>query len=113
MVWLDALCSTLPGVGRLLVMHAYAYSIAQKKAGLIALSYSRRRNAVPESKGIFQKLNFETVIENANFKTQMYGTWYARKTSEVDLDGMAHEAIRVFTRKGITNRTRDSLLWRC
>jgi hypothetical protein len=111
--YIDALCSTMSGVGRLLIMHAYLYAIQQKKTGLIALSYSRRRNAIPESKGIFLKLNFETVIANANFKTKMYGSWFAKKCSEIDLAGMASEAVKVCTRPGLTNKTQESLLWRC
>ena len=112
-MYIDALCSTQPGVGRLLVLHAYNYAIAQKKQGLIALSYSARRSAVPESKRIFSQLGFETVIPQANFTVQMYGTWFAKSTSGIDLSGMAEDGVRVCTRTGMTERTSNTLMWRC
>ena len=60
--YIDAMCSKSPGVGRLLVLHAYNYSITRKKQGLVALAYSPRRNGVPESKRVFEALNFTTII---------------------------------------------------
>jgi hypothetical protein len=111
--YIDAMCSTHPGVGRLLVLHAYALALAQKKDGLIALAYSGRRSATPESKRIFQSLHFETVVPHANFTTQMYGTWFKKGTADVDLAGLAEDAVRVCTRRGLTPRTTDHLMWRC
>jgi hypothetical protein len=112
-MYMDGMCSTQPGVGRLLVMHAFQYAIAHKKQGLIALSYSMRRSAVPESKRIFAALNFDTVIPQANFKIQMYGTWFAKSTADVGLAGMAEAAVGVCTRTGFTPKTADTLMWRC
>ena len=111
--YLDALCSTQPGVGRLLVLHAYLYALALKKEGLLALAFSSRRGAAPESKRLFEALGFATVIADADFTTRMYGTWFAKSTSDVDLAGVAEEAVRVCTRRGLTSRTADRLLWRC
>ena len=111
--YIDAMCSTRPGVGRLLVLHAYAYALARRSEGLLALAFSARRAAVPESKRIFEALNFETVIADANFTTRLYGTWFAKRTSAVDLAGMAEDGMRVCSRTGLTPRTADTLMWRC
>ena len=109
--YLDALCSTRPGVGRLLVLHAYVQALSMRKEGLIALSFARRRAAVPESKKLFTSLNFDPLIPTADFRIQIYGTWF--KKSRADLAGVAEAAMRVCTRTGLTARTADTLLWRC
>ena len=57
-LYIDAMCSKSPGVGRLLVLHAYNMALMQKREGMIGLSYSSRRNSVPESKKIFETLGF-------------------------------------------------------
>lgn len=112
-MYMDAMCSTQAGVGRLLVLKAFQYAITQKKQGLIALSFSARRAPIPESKRIFTSLHFTPIIPQANFKIQMYGTWFAKSTSEVDLAGMAEDAVGVCTRTGLTAKTMDTLMWRC
>ena len=111
--YIDALCSTRPGVGRLLILHAYNYALAQRKAGLVALAFSSRRATVPESKRIFSSLGFDVLIPDANFTTRLYGTWDIKRASAVDLSGLAAAAVRVCTRSGLTPKTADSLLWRC
>ena len=111
--YIDAMCSKSHGVGRLLVLHAYNYALSRKKRGLIALAYSARKNAVPESKRVFETLNFTAVIPEANFTVRMYGTWYKKEVDEVDLSGLADDAIRVCTRAGLTARTANSIVWRC
>ena len=113
-LYIDAMCSKAAGVGRLLVLHAYNLALTQRKEGVIALSYSPRRASVPESKKVFSSLGFEAIIPSANFKVQkMYGTWFRRKVSEVDLAGLAEEGVRVCTRTGLTARTASTLMWRC
>ena len=112
-LYIDAMCSKAPGVGRLLVLHAYNMALQQKRDGLIALSYSARRTSIPESKRIFQALNFDTIIPNANFNVQMFGTWFRKKCSDVDLAGLAEEGVRVCTRTGLTAKTSSNLMWRC
>eukprot|EP00966_Prymnesium_polylepis_P088365 2044901-Prymnesium_polylepis.1 len=72
-LYIDAMCSKAPGVGRLLVLHAYSMALQQKREGVIALSYSVRRSSTPESKKIFQALRFDTIIPNANFNVQIGG----------------------------------------
>lgn len=112
-LYIDALCSTTSGVGRLLVMHAYNLALQQKQDGVIALSFSRRSNAVPESKRIFDTLQFETLIPRANFRVQLYGSWVLKRCSAVDLAGISDASFQVCTRTGFTSRTSDRLMWRC
>ena len=115
-IYLDAMCSTKPGVGRLLVLKAYQYALAKKADGLVALSYTKTRGATPESKRIFERLGFDTLIETARFKPSylrtynMYGTWFVKKTDARGVSSIAEGGIRVCTRKGYTT---DTLLWRC
>ena len=112
-LYIDAMCSKAAGVGRLLVLHAYNLALTQKKEGVIALSYSSRRASVPESKRVFASLGFEAIIPSANYKIQkMYGTWFRKKVSDVDLAGLAEEGINVCTRTGLTPST-STLVWRC
>ena len=111
---LDALCSKVPGVGRLLVMHAFSFTMLQKKLRLVALAYSSRRTTTPESKRIFEALEFRAVIQRANFRYQnMHGTWFAKEVSSVSLAGMAAEAVRVCSRKGMSETTSDQWFLRC
>ena len=112
-MYIDCMCSTRSGVGRLLVLHAYAYALAQRSDGVIALAYSARRASAPESRRIFDALGFETVIAEADFAVRMYGSWHAKSTGDVDLSGMAEDGVRVCTRTGLTPRTADTLMWRC
>lgn len=105
--YIDTMCSTQKGVGRLLVLHAYKFALSRKKKGLIALAYSARANGVPESKRIFEKLRFSTIIDDAH----NHGTWFYKSTDAVDLAGVAEESVKVCTRRAFTNA--DSLIWRC
>ena len=110
--YIDCMCSSAPGVGRLLVLHAYSFALACKKDGLISLSYSSTRKATPESLRLFQQLGFQPLIPQAHFAIQhMYGTWFVKR--DVDLSGLAMDGVRVCTRTGFTARTADTLMWRC
>ena len=115
-MYLDALCSTKPGVGRLLVLKAYQYALAKKADGLVALSYTKTRGATPESKQIFERMGFDTLIATARYKAnylrtyKMYGTWFVKKTDALGVSSIAQGGIRVCTRRGYTT---DTLLWRC
>ena len=112
-LYIDAMCSVQSGVGRLLVQTAYQVALAQKRDGLIGLSFSSRRSSTPESKRIFEDLGFETLIPNASFTVRLYGTWFTKSTSAVDLSGMATDAVRVCTRRGLQARTVGTWFWRC
>jgi len=112
-LYIDSLCSTKKGIGTQLVLHAYQLALSQRRTGLIALSYSAKRAIPPESKRIFQALNFEAIIPEASFKVRMFGTWYAKRTTDVDLAGVTQSAFRICTRHGLSAATSDSLMWRC
>ena len=111
-MYVDAMCSTKPGVGRVLLLAAFQYSIQQKSAGLLALAYSSKRGATPESKRLFEQFGFDTIIPRANFKIQrMHGVWYAKPATEVAIDQMISKAFRICTRTGLTESSK--LMWRC
>lgn len=112
-LYIDAMCSVHPGVGRLLVLHAFAQALKQRKEGLVALAFSSRSKAVPESRRIFRALGFETLIETANFKVRLYGSWHLKRCSNVDLAGLVEKGVDVCTRHGLTPSTSHSLIWRC
>jgi len=113
-LYIDALCSKKAGVGRLLLLNAFQLAIQQKTQGLIALSYSPRKGDVPESKRLFDQLNFEVIIPSAKFTVpRMHGTWFRKSTQEVEIDSMMQSAFAVCTRKGLTPMTAESLMWRC
>jgi hypothetical protein len=111
--YIDGMCSISPGVGRLLVLHAYSHSLKTKQKGLIALSYSDKSNVAPESKRIFDQLGFETIIPKASFSIRMYGIWYAKSTDNIDLAGITDDGMSVCTRVGFSPKTATSLIWRC
>ena len=113
-VYIDSMCSKRQGVGRLLVLHTYKYALSRKRVGVIALSYSSKKGATPESKRIFQQLNFNTLIPEASYTIQkMHGTWFYKTTSEVDLAGITQSVVAICTRKGFTEKTADNTIWRC
>ena len=118
-MYLDAMCSTKPGVGRLLLMKAYQLALMKKADGLIALSYMKTRTGTPESKRLFDMLGFDVLIQNAKYKAaflkrnQIYGAWYVKRTDALGVSSIAEGGIRVCTRRGYTERTSDYLMWRC
>jgi hypothetical protein len=112
-MYIDGMCSILPGVGRLLVLHAYLHAIQFKCDGLVALAYSNRSNVLPESKRIFDLLDFDPIIPKANFTVKMYGTWYAKSTDDIDLAGITDDGMTICTRTGFGPKTANSLIWRC
>ena len=115
-IYIDTLVSSGSGAGNLLALHAYRYAIAKKAKGVIALSYSKKRllaNDRPESYKIFHNLGFTHLIEHANYKAQMYGTWFVSSLTDVALNGVLESGIKLCTRPGFTEKTKDQLVWRC
>jgi hypothetical protein len=112
-VYVDCMCSTKRGVGRLLLNSALKYAIAKRKMGVIALAFKQRASGTPEAAPAFDKCAFRKLIPTANYKVQMYGTWYVKNVSDISLDGIDKEAFRVCTRTGFTPKTEDNLIWRC
>ena len=112
--YIDAMCSKRQGVGRLLVLHSYKVALSRKTSGVVALSYASKKNVTPESKRIFEQLNFNTLIPEANYSIQkMFGTWFVKRTTDVDLAGITQAAFRICTRSGFTAKTFDNTIWRC
>ena len=116
-IYIDTLVSSGAGVGQLLALHAYRYAIMKKAKGVVALSYSKKRLSgtnKPESYKIFHELGFTHLIEHANYKIQMYGTWFATLLDDVaPLSGVLDSGIELCTRAGFTKKTEDQLVWRC
>lgn len=112
-VYIDCMCSTKKGVGRLLLNSALKYAISKKKTGVIALAFKQRASGTPESAPAFDKCGFTKLIPTANYRVQMYGTWYVKKVADISLDGIDERAFNVCTRTGFTPRTADNLIWRC
>lgn len=114
LLYIDAMCSTSAGVGRLLVLHAYRYALTKKCTGLISLSYSFRSKAKPESKKIFEALEFQPIIPRASFQVRnMYGTWFYKGMDPVSFAGVLEKGIALCTRTGFTANTAETLVWRC
>ena len=111
-LYVDCLCSIRRGVGRLLLHHAMRYAI-QRKTGVVALAFSARANTRPESAAAFEACGYEAIIPRANYRVRMYGTWFRKRVSDLSLDGIDTHAVNVCTRTGYTDRTRDTLMWRC
>lgn len=112
-LYIDAMCSKRAGVGMLLVLHAYQYAVMRKTHGLIALSFSTSSRKTPESKRIFEKLGFTQLIPKANFKFQVYGTWFVKKSKDIDLSGFDEDSVHVCVRRGLTSKSEDNLISRC
>ena len=113
-MYIDTVCSKSGGVGKLLVLHAMRWALMRKCTGLIALSYTPRSNGVPESKKIFESLQFEKIIPKANFAIDhMHGTWFYIHLNSPTFEGILKESFDVCTRRGFTENTKDRLVWRC
>ena len=116
-LYIDSMCAVGGGgVGRILVLHAYRYAMTKKSKGLVALSYSRNKltgSAKPESYKIFDDFGFKHLIENANYTIQMYGTWFAIDLDAISFAGVTRAAIDICTRRGFTEKTKNTLVWRC
>lgn len=113
-MYIDTVCSKSGGVGKLLVLHAMRWAMMRNCTGLIALSYTPRRNGVPESKKIFESLQFEKIIPEANFTIDnVYGTWFYIQLNSPTFDGILKESFDVCTRRGFTEHTKNTLVWRC
>lgn len=112
-VYIDCMCSTRQGVGRLLINSALKYAIAKKKLGVLALAFAARAKKAPESAAAFERCGFTPLIAKANYRVQMYGTWYVKRVADISLDGIDEQAFRVCTRTGLTSKTQKKLIWRC
>ena len=116
-MYIDGLCAKgKGGVGKLLVLHAIRWAVMRKCTGIIALSYSRRQlgnGKHPESYPIFQSLGFEKTIPTANFRVQIYGTWFFQSLTSINFAGIIEDAVSICTRTGFTDKTSDKLIWRC
>lgn len=112
-LYIDTLCSTMTGVGKLLVISSYNIALRKNMRGVIALSYSSKASVVPESYKVFKSLNFDVLIEKASFDVRMYGTWFAKSDDDADIKSVAAACLNVCTRKGYTSKTSDKLMWRC
>ncbi len=66
------------------------------------------------SLGIFNALGWEKIIPTAKFKIQrMYGSWFYQGLDKVHFEGIIEDAINICVRNGLTDKTKDSLIWRC
>lgn len=113
-MYIDTVCSKSGGIGKLLVLHAMRWALMRKCTGLIALSYTPRSNGVPESKKIFESLQFEKIIPQATFNiANMHGTWFYIQLNSPTFDGILKESFDVCTRRGFSESTKNTLIWRC
>lgn len=111
---IDTMSSTQKGVGRVLLLHCIRYAMMRKMTGVLALSYAGWASNVPESKKLFEFMEFEKVVTKATFKVQGYhGSWFFLPISKLPLHGIVEKAVRVCARRGLTAKTRDALIWRC
>lgn len=110
--YIDVLCSKRKGAGRMLILHAYEFAHRRKFDGLIALSFSNDKTAKPISKKTFENLEFEVLIEEANYKQpNFHGVWFTKKT--YDIKGTNKMLMALCTRTGLTKKDPQSLIWRC
>ena len=58
-------------------------------------------------------LRCKKLIPRANYRVQMYGTWYKLDLRNLTLAGIDERAVAVCTRTGLTAQTQDRLIWRC
>ena len=116
-MYIDAMCAKgKSGVGKVLVLHALRWALMRKCTGLIALSFSKRAlksGEHPESYPIFTTFKFEKTIPRANFKVQMYGTWFFQSLDTIGFGNIMKEAVDICTRTGFTEKTEETLIWRC
>lgn len=122
-LYVDTVASTRKGVGTLLLQHTYARAVSRGATGVIGLAYSNVPNRDPSSLSAFKRLNFERVTEQKvqNRKFDIYGWWYTKRTTPVDLSSLDFSsslsfsslAMRVCTRMGRTANAASSLVWRC
>lgn len=115
--YMDTLCSKSFYVGRILTLHAYEFAHRRDKKGLVTLSYMtegrRNRKQEPLSKKMFEELGFDAFIENANFKTRDYGTWFVKQTYDMTRLDKVSTLMGLCTRGGLTKTTEDKLIGRC
>lgn len=113
LMYIDGMCAKGKGVGRVLLLHAYRYALMRKCTGVIALSFSRTVNAVPESHKIFTAFGFTPIIPKAKFNVRMYGTWFYIDLDAVTFRMVVEDGIKICTRRGFTEATKNKLVWRC
>ena len=116
-IYIDCMCAKGGGgVGKLLALHACRYAITKKAKAIVALSYSQKKlkpGTKPESYKIFHDLGFEHLIETANYTTTIYGTWFVTTLEDLSFKGILTRGIELCTRRGLSPKTRDRLVWRC
>lgn len=114
-MYIDCLCAKgRGGVGKLMILHAIRWAIMRKCTGVIALSYVRKAKQVPESHAAFVALRFDKIIPTVQYKIQgMHGSWFYLALDNVGFEAILKEGVDICARTGLTDRTKDSLIWRC
>jgi len=110
-MYIDTMCSKSGGVGKLLVLNAIRWALMRNCTGLIALSYSQQKNAIPESMKIFEALKFQKIIPMAKFAAEdINGSWFfVELNRHASLDAILKESFDFCIGRG----SRDTLVWRC
>ena len=114
-MYIDGVCAKGGGgVGKILLLHAVRWAIMRKCTGIAALSYSSKANSTPESYRLFETLEFEKIIPKASYKiARMHGTWFYKSLDSIGFSGILADSIAICTRGGLTEKTKDTLIWRC
>ena len=119
--YIDTLCSKQKPAGKLLVLHALEFALRKKLKGLIAFSFAGEQNRNATSENMFKSLKFkmysgEEIEKSGNNillvdGLTLYGKWVVKKVD--DFSGLNDQIMSICTRSGLTERTKDNLIWRC
>ena len=118
--YIDTMCSSKPGVGKLLVRHAYLYACKHFE-GLTALAMHGKTEPRFKSKEMFEQMGFrvhgEAVIKpNGTAAGSYKGAWVTLQNDREGLRTVVSTGLdrsHVCLRTGLTDKTADRLLWRC
>lgn len=112
-LFIDGVCSTSPGVGTALTVHAVRWALMRNHAGVLLLSFSSkplRAPRMPESHRMFEKLFFETIIPQARFKPphnrHYHGSWMYLPLASVPLYRLLEQGVQVCGRKAVNDKNR-------
>lgn len=117
-MWVDLFCSNHPGVGKVLMNEIYVSAVSRKLKGVLCVSFTPHRGAVPQSTNLLKQLGFETVEEKLRYtRKNKNGSVMMKRTYPADLSGVSDALLctqELATRpKGSPPGSPRQRKWRC
>lgn len=116
-LFIDGVCSIHRGAGSALILNAVKWALTKQHTAVMAQSFSAqalKAGSEPESKRLFARLGFETLIARGKFKVKRHhGAWVKLDLRSLHFTDTMRAGLAVCARRGLTARTANTLVNQC